>query len=58
VKIEVIRAVDRRATIRDVLSEETSLEELFNRYTGGAIQTESETGSGSGSDDGTEEVVA
>jgi len=58
VKIEVIRAVDRQATIRDVLSEETSLEELFNRYTGGAIQTESETGSGSGSDDGTEEVVA
>ena len=36
VKIEVIRAVDAVATIEDVISEETSLEELFNRYTGGS----------------------
>ena len=54
VKIEVIRAVDREATVLDVLSEETSLEELFNRYTGGAAEpgaADADSGDGSGSAD-------
>ncbi|SFS53664.1 ABC transporter ATP-binding protein [Halostagnicola kamekurae] len=36
VKPRVVRYVDDRATITDIVSEEPSLEELFNRYTGDA----------------------
>jgi len=34
-KVEVVRAVDERAEILDILAKNTSLEELFNEYTGG-----------------------
>ncbi|PSP78156.1 ABC transporter ATP-binding protein [Halobacteriales archaeon QS_1_68_20] len=34
VKVDVVRALDDRTTVTDIVSEETSLEELFNRYTG------------------------
>jgi ABC-2 type transport system ATP-binding protein len=51
-KIRVIRAMDDAATVLDVISEETSLEELFNRYTGNGQ-------AGPADDDGEpEEVVA
>lgn len=35
VKVDVVRHVDERATITNIVPEETSLEELFNSYTGG-----------------------
>jgi ABC-2 type transport system ATP-binding protein len=34
-KVDVIRHLDERATVTDILSSDTSLEELFNRYTDG-----------------------
>ncbi len=34
-KVAVVRHLDDRTTVTDIVSEETSLEELFNRYTGG-----------------------
>ncbi|WP_435347650.1 ABC transporter ATP-binding protein [Haloarchaeobius sp. HRN-SO-5] len=34
-KMDVIRHVDRAATVTNVVATETSLEELFNKYTGG-----------------------
>jgi len=34
VKIDVVRHIDERATVTDILSTDTSLEELFNQYTG------------------------
>jgi ABC-2 type transport system ATP-binding protein len=52
-KIRVIRAMDDAATVRDVISEETSLEELFNRYTNNG-----QTGSPADDDREPEEVVA
>ncbi|MFW6435529.1 MAG: ABC transporter ATP-binding protein, partial [Halovenus sp.] len=39
VKIDVVRAVDRRATVTDIVSEDTSLETLFERYTGTSADT-------------------
>ena len=42
VKVDVVTALDRQAEVVDVLSEDTSLEELFNTYTGGGtVETES-----------------
>jgi len=34
-KVDVVRRVDERAEIVDILADNTSLEELFNEYTGG-----------------------
>jgi len=34
-KVDVVRRVDDRADVVDILAENTSLEELFNEYTGG-----------------------
>ncbi|MXV61712.1 ATP-binding cassette domain-containing protein [Natronorubrum sp. JWXQ-INN-674] len=34
VKVDVVRHLDQRATVTDILSSDTSLEELFNQYTG------------------------
>jgi ABC-2 type transport system ATP-binding protein len=34
-KVEVVRWLDERTRVTDIVSEDTSLEELFNRYTGG-----------------------
>ncbi|SER21719.1 ABC transporter ATP-binding protein [Natrinema salaciae] len=34
VKVDVVRHLDDRATVTDILSTDTSLEELFNQYTG------------------------
>jgi len=42
VKPAAIRYVDERATITDVLSDDTSLEELFNSYTGNGEESEEE----------------
>jgi ABC-2 type transport system ATP-binding protein len=39
VKIDVVRAVDQRATVTDIVSEDTSLETLFERYTGESAET-------------------
>lgn len=36
VKVDVVRHLDDRATVTDILSTDTSLEELFNQYTGSA----------------------
>lgn len=33
-KIHVVRALDERTQVRDIISEDTSLEQLFNTYTG------------------------
>ncbi|QSG12865.1 ABC-type multidrug transport system, ATPase component [Halapricum desulfuricans] len=33
-KVDVVRHVDERTTVTDIVSEDTSLEELFQRYTG------------------------
>ncbi|MHB9288339.1 ABC transporter ATP-binding protein [Halobacteriales archaeon Cl-PHB] len=35
VKVDVVTHLAERTTVTDILSEDTSLEELFNRYTGG-----------------------
>ncbi|AGB37887.1 ABC transporter ATP-binding protein [Natronococcus occultus] len=35
VKVDVVRRLDERATVTDIRSTDTSLEELFNRYTDG-----------------------
>lgn len=42
VKVDVVKHVDERATITDIVPEETSLEELFNNYTGDTVDTDSE----------------
>ncbi len=46
VKIDVVQYVDDRATIVDIVSEDTSLEELFNRYTGSEDTTPQPTETG------------
>jgi len=58
-KVDVVRHVDDRADVVDILAENTSLEELFNQYTGGgrdgdgtALAGDSGTKSGSGSGSG------
>ncbi|WP_276281292.1 ABC transporter ATP-binding protein [Halorussus caseinilyticus] len=43
-KIEVLKRIDEVATVRDVHSEEASLEELFNRYTHEDPDVNRETG--------------
>ncbi|KDE57277.1 copper ABC transporter ATP-binding protein [Halostagnicola sp. A56] len=43
VKPRVVRYIDDRATITDIVSEEPSLEELFNRYTGEGDAPDEET---------------
>ena len=35
-KVDVVRWLDERTTVTDIISEDTSLEELFHRYTGEA----------------------
>ncbi|MFC4439260.1 MULTISPECIES: ABC transporter ATP-binding protein [Natrialbaceae] len=39
VKVDVVRYLDERATVTDILSADTSLEQLFNRYTGASSGT-------------------
>ncbi|MEF8975879.1 MAG: ABC transporter ATP-binding protein [Halapricum sp.] len=34
VKVDVVRYLDQRTTVTDIISEDTSMEELFQRYTG------------------------
>jgi ABC-2 type transport system ATP-binding protein len=45
-KVDVVRYVDERATVVDILAENTSLEELFNEYTGGGRDGEAPEGQG------------
>ncbi|MFB6151412.1 MAG: ABC transporter ATP-binding protein [Haloarculaceae archaeon] len=40
-KVDVVGYVDDRATVTDIISEDTSLEELFQRYTGQSATTAS-----------------
>jgi len=40
-KVDVVRCVDDRTTVTDIIAEDTSLEELFQRYTGHNPKTES-----------------
>ncbi|WP_247729448.1 ABC transporter ATP-binding protein [Halovivax limisalsi] len=48
-KIDAIRRVDERATVRDVRSTDTSLEQLFNTYTGnGAAEPDSSAADSAG----------
>ncbi|QLG49517.1 ABC transporter ATP-binding protein [Natrinema halophilum] len=47
VKADVVRRVDEQANVVDILVDETSLEELFNRYTGGGRDGTSTEGSDS-----------
>ena len=49
-KVAAVRAVDQRATVTDIISEDTSLETLFERYTGESAAT-----GGSADDDRTAE---
>jgi ABC-2 type transport system ATP-binding protein len=37
-KVEVVKALDRETRVLDILSEDTSLEQLFNQYTGNGQQ--------------------
>ena len=57
VKVDVVRAIDERTTVTDIVSEDTSLETLFERYTGESVEA-----AGEQTDDSTEaaeaEVVA
>jgi ABC-2 type transport system ATP-binding protein len=43
-KVDVVRRLDGRAEIVDILAENTSLEELFNQYTGGGRDSDREPG--------------
>jgi ABC-2 type transport system ATP-binding protein len=43
VKVDVVRRLDERATVTDIVSEDTSLETLFERYTGTSAETSSES---------------
>lgn len=60
VKIDVARALDQRTTVTDIHSTDTSLEELFNQYTGGTAHAGSRdsTGSTGESDTRKQEVTA
>ncbi|WP_306053168.1 ABC transporter ATP-binding protein [Natronococcus wangiae] len=40
VKVDVVRHLDERATVTDVLSADASLEQLFNRYTGESTEAD------------------
>ncbi|WP_181687227.1 ABC transporter ATP-binding protein [Halorhabdus salina] len=42
-KVDVVRWLDERTTVTDIISEDTSLEELFHRYTGENPATEQQT---------------
>jgi len=68
-KVDVVRHVDDRADVVDILAENTSLEELFNQYTGGGrdgpgtadgsgADFGSDSGSGSGSGSGSDSQEA
>ncbi|MFC4542960.1 ABC transporter ATP-binding protein [Halosolutus amylolyticus] len=50
VKVDVVRHLDERATVTDILSADTSLEHLFNQYTGES--------SGTGDEPAAQEVIA
>ncbi len=41
-KVDVVRYLDDRATVTDILSADTSLEELFNQYTGETAESPDE----------------
>ena len=43
-KVDVVRYVDERVEVVDILAENTSLEELFNEYTGGGRDSEAPEG--------------
>ncbi len=56
-KVEVVRTLDRETTVLDITAEDTSLEELFNRYTGGdRIEQASESRNAGGRDRPVSEV--
>jgi ABC-2 type transport system ATP-binding protein len=59
-KVDVVRRVDERADVVDILAENTSLEELFNQYTGGGRDGAGEApdGSGTGSETGADSPEA
>lgn len=44
VKVDVVRSVDRQVDVVDILSQNASLEELFNIYTGGGRDEAGTTG--------------
>jgi len=46
-KVEVVKQLDRRARVVDIVSEDTSLEQLFNTYTGNGQPTASDEPTGS-----------
>jgi ABC-2 type transport system ATP-binding protein len=50
-KVDVVRRVDDRAEVVDILAENTSLEELFNQYTGGGRDGASEALQGSNAEE-------
>jgi len=43
VKVDVVRAIDERTIVTDIVSEDTSLETLFERYTGSSAESTGET---------------
>ena len=49
-KVTVVRALDERAEVLDIVSEDTSLEQLFNTYTDGEAPGSPGTGAGSEAD--------
>jgi len=56
VKVDVVRTVDERTAVTDIVSEDTSLETLFERYTGASAETAD--GGSSADGDGGEAVEA
>jgi ABC-2 type transport system ATP-binding protein len=50
-KVDVVRHVDDRVDVVDILAENTSLEELFNQYTGGGRDAETAGEAGGGESD-------
>jgi ABC-2 type transport system ATP-binding protein len=43
-KVDVVRRIDQRAEVLDILAENASLEDLFNEYTGGGRDSDREPG--------------
>ncbi|WP_436907355.1 ABC transporter ATP-binding protein [Halosimplex marinum] len=53
-KVDVVRLVDDRAEVVDILADNTSLEELFNQFTGGGRDADRSVGEGADLDDSRE----
>jgi ABC-2 type transport system ATP-binding protein len=43
-KVDIVRRVDQRAEVVDILAENASLEDLFNEYTGGGRDSDRDPG--------------